>query len=58
MVFSLEVCTAVDVTPMTDEESGKSEILSDEEKEKLVEKRLNKLDRDTEEMADELWNVI
>lgn len=54
MVFSLEVCTAVDVTPMTDEESGKSEILSDEEKEKLVEKRLNKLDRDTEEMADEL----
>uniref|UniRef100_A0A0R3RHV7 DUF3456 domain-containing protein n=1 Tax=Elaeophora elaphi TaxID=1147741 RepID=A0A0R3RHV7_9BILA len=51
---TIEVCTAVDVAPMTDEESGKAQILNDEEKEKTVEKALDKLKRDAEEMNDEL----
>ncbi|EFO18903.1 hypothetical protein LOAG_09592 [Loa loa] len=51
---TIKVCTAVDVTPMTDEESGKAQILSDEEKEKTVEKALDKLRRDAEEVDDEL----
>ncbi|VDM07634.1 unnamed protein product [Wuchereria bancrofti] len=51
---TIEVCTAVDVTPMTDEESGKAQILSDEEKEKKVEKALDKLRRDAKGLDDEL----
>lgn len=40
---------------MTDEESGKAQILSDKEKEKTVERTLNKLKRDAEkERSDEL----
>lgn len=53
-MFSSEVCTAVDVTPMTDEESGKAQILSDKEKEKTVEKALDMLKRDVDRMDDEL----
>nr|CDP91041.2 Bm3136, isoform b [Brugia malayi] len=51
---TIEVCTAVDVTPMTDEESGKAQILSDEEKEKKVEKALDELRRDANGLDDEL----
>ncbi|VDK81091.1 unnamed protein product [Litomosoides sigmodontis] len=50
---TIKVCTAVDVTPMTDEESGKTQILSDEEKEKAVERALNKLKRKDEEKRDD-----
>ncbi|VDK82180.1 unnamed protein product [Onchocerca ochengi] len=51
---TIKVCTAVDVTPMTDEESGKAQILSDEEKEKAVDKALNELKKKSKGMDDEL----
>uniref|UniRef100_A0A915PLS0 DUF3456 domain-containing protein n=1 Tax=Setaria digitata TaxID=48799 RepID=A0A915PLS0_9BILA len=50
----IKVCTAVDVMPMTDEESGKAQILSDEDKEKKVEEALEKMKSNHRVMGNEL----
>ncbi|VDN07267.1 unnamed protein product [Thelazia callipaeda] len=49
---TIKVCTSIDVSGMTDEESGKSMILSDEEKDKEVKKALRQMEKKRKEYSE------